>query len=232
MKHLTLILLSWAGMTMCKRPVPPEPSVLLQVWLFDQSESYNYADTDLEAIKAIVRQRAARQPVVFTAIAVQSDSSYRQDPFVTEPMRLDTIDLHSLSIYQRKKAAAHNNRVKARFEAELSELSDALTDQYINIRSAPWTDLNGALSLAESISRQAEFADADIEIVVLSDLHHDLEEGPDSLGVFRFPSGTAVYLVGAQRQIDSEKVFPGIVPEPKVKLHTNFFTSDKLTTDD
>jgi len=194
---------------------------VLNVIVYDQSESAKYVDCDTVEIEKLIRMDAHAAQVWVAGIRVLDKNSIQQKPIIKGPMHLDLTSEKEYSIYQSSEIQASNAITISNFREKLSHLLAQFDQQMLSIRDLPYSDIKGALQLTETLCQQARFKNASIRLIVLSDLLHDLP-GDKDMGSFSFPSNTTIYTTGVSPQVDLASVFPDNRVNPIVQFTADF----------
>jgi hypothetical protein len=187
-------------------PTHPEPPVLYLL-LNDVTGSAGHLDLPPEELVKMILADSLRESIHLAGIRID-DKSSRQTPFVSPTLRTD---LHRLTgretIYEKARIERHNAGQRQAFESSARQATDSLLTHLQHPRTAPDTDLNGALRLAQKLARQPGFSRHEIRIVAISDLLHDFPADPNPAS-FPFPDNATIFLIGASDNARPDLLFP------------------------
>lgn len=200
---------------------------LLNIIVFDQSKSFNYAQIDMLELSKMLYTDALKHQVWVAGIAISNTTSMEQEVIFSDLPTLDTLNLEQYSIYQFKKVQEYNKQIQANFYKSLSSLSGELENLF-RVRDNPLSDVNGALKLAKRLAEQEIFMDAEVRLIILSDLVHD-QDDLERTGEFVFPANTTIYPIYHNDKKEINTVFPQNEIEFLAGLKSIFFNDKTIS---
>lgn len=171
----------------------------------DLSKSNTYIDLSPFHLKSHLLNKS-KQGVTLYGISILSNS-YRQTPYVSEPLFFDSIPEKGNYVTVpaiEKKNEEQRKQVQNIVTNEVIEFQE----QIMSKRDQKFTDINNALVLAEKILTNSAYKHHVKRLVILSDMIQDTKSS-NQLEHFQFSKGTEIYIIGKSPQVDISGVFEG-----------------------
>lgn len=195
---------------------------LLNILIYDQSESFDYAQIKSGEIAKLLSTDATTSETWMAVVRVAEKNSLEQNLLLAGPFTLDTLVTVGSSIYEEPKLLRYNTAIRANFQQNLLQLQQQLEEDILLIRQLAHSDVNGALAYALRLVEQEQFRGAKIRLIVYSDLKHHLP-GNRILQSFNFPPNVTIYPVLVNHTLNYETIFPNSTVYPLVDFRATFF---------
>jgi len=224
-KALPAIVLCFLLGIMGCHPTPtskfPTP-VQLNIFVYDQSESSDYIHCDTAEIKKLITTEAKSKKVYVVGIRILDKKSIEQQPLIGGPFHLQLVDEKKESIYRSENIKAGNLSQQVAFTQKVNPFLQQFQKIVLGNNNLPFSDVEGALSLARIMANQAKYRNADIRLIILSDLKQDNGEERE-LASFIFPDNTTIISIGKAPHIDLQRVFPKNHTDQLIQFNASFF---------
>lgn len=149
--------------------------------------------------------------VELTVLNVQSDS-YRQQPYYSDVIRVDTLPGSSNFIRNRRNRIENQRRI-AQVEKVLQPVLDSCFNRLLLAHRHTRSDVSNALRLAAMAASNPAYKGRQVIVVIASDLQEDILPGvPEVPHPVQFPSNVRILLIGHHPDIDLKRLFPGQTP--------------------
>ena len=184
----------------------PAISTGFYIFLNDISGSDPWLNLPKKEIYGMLMQDTLEYDFIQMAgIKIDGDSR-RQVPYLSPLVacRLKPLDGN---LYHRSAIQQQNKNAFNQFRLQCAYNTDSLMRYIAQPRTAPRTDVNGALSLALELTGLPNYQNADIYLILLSDCLQDMPDGKP-LQTFIFPPNTIIYIIGKSPKVDLKKIFP------------------------
>lgn len=182
----------------------------------DISQSNDYLEIKPAHVQALIGKYGKQGGVQMTGILIQSNST-RQQTVCTDFIRLDTMEVSGTWLIA-KQTSKKNEAIKVAYTNQLRTASELITAKILLPRDHQYSDVKGALRLAKIAAEHPDYQNANIRVVILSDLLHDVPGQKPHLEPMVFPPNVEIILIGNAPGIDCQKIFP----KNKVMQMTNF----------
>lgn len=186
-------------------PEPSDKRQVLYILVNDVSQSDAWLALSSADIFDLLLSDTNNVASVQLAGLLINEQGHTQQPYLSDPLPI-LLQSEKGTVYERAAIKLKNRQIMAQYKQGCKNTVDSFAQKILLPRQAPWSDVNGALVLAERLSKLPCYRNHDIILVLLSDLNHDLPDG-SRLKLSTFPPNVTIYVVGQDHTIVS-KFFP------------------------
>jgi hypothetical protein len=187
--------------------VPATASIRnLNIILNDVSSSNSWLALTEYELLGLLLQDSSRSNITQLAGILINESGANQTPFWSREIMLENRRTDG-DIYEEAAALTFNKKSTKQFKALCAIEASRFSKQLLLPRTASYSDVNGAITLALKMSKLSRYRNYSIRLIILSDMLQDTPDGK-TLETFGFPANTTIYVVGQASAVDIKQVFP------------------------